>query len=602
VFSIPAIEARRGTDPGLQREGHIPEQSRGPAFALRPKEPHARAHARANEGLRMDFDFDDWQDASRTIAVDRWITRTLDHLPEPERGEPRECKRGTPFTEHEIEAFKRSGREINYCGERLAKQEINDRRAAERKEIRPFGGGRDLIDTVIDAIAFSGGPNKLLTAHRATAEAILDKPCNARSKKLSGLPPRRWRHQHAIRIARALAFDGITQAEYCKKHKIRGSQASRMLADLYEREPGLADAIIGISACAAMVFWQNRQQSKMLRQQESGRKEVGLVFGWDRFDDAIEPFPRQVMTLPCMARSGGGFRHLNNVKADESEADNTRVWYADILADEIALAVFNQRATPIRAAAPYRFQRPLARAVKLKTSKRGTWNPIARAVPIEAWFYAQHHDDSVMSWSVADQVFLSRPSTVLAMPPRWRPANDRIETIDELRRNFFGLIPDGKWRIEPKAKEYATLPARRFTGQWCMPVRSRMWLAGVSAKAISAGVPLWESFGNEDSLRKPHGIIQPFTQLKWKSRAVKQHKVLSQQKVCDGPVLYVCSPPCPNGKRHDQIQEDHAAPHGLGPGPHRGDRDANRGSTQLRAVVGDSGNARARARSVPGPE
>ncbi len=58
----------------------------------------------------------------------------------------------------EYAAFKSKGRKINYCGERLAKQKINDDRAAVRKDLRPLGrgvdgDGLDLIDLVIDAIA-----------------------------------------------------------------------------------------------------------------------------------------------------------------------------------------------------------------------------------------------------------------------------------------------------------------------------------------------------------------------------------------------------------------------------------------------------------------
>ena len=45
---------------------------------------------------------DTWDNAPETIATDKWIKRELDHLPGPERDEPRVYKRGIPFTEQEL--------------------------------------------------------------------------------------------------------------------------------------------------------------------------------------------------------------------------------------------------------------------------------------------------------------------------------------------------------------------------------------------------------------------------------------------------------------------------------------------------------------------
>jgi hypothetical protein len=375
----------------------------------------ARKHARTDvlrekELLRMDFDFDDWQDAPYTPAVDRYIARPSIDLPEPEREEPREYKRGTPFTEQELAAFKRNGGAIDYCGERLAKRVVLDRRAAERKDVRPFAGHlpytRDLIDTVEDAIAYSTELiEKMQAEHRVTAAAILDKPCNARSKKLSGLPPRRWRHQQAIRIARALAFDGITQAEYCRKHKISRSQSSRMLAGLYEREPGLAEAISGISDCAAMLSWQKLQQTEILhRKEREERKLFGISYGANDVVHNVEPFPSQA-SAGRMAREGGGFNSLTLID-DEPEDESEDKWYAGMF----ICALFDPppQGFAVYASSPYRYLPLLSRHIRTNHINKKTGKPQfetwrhERAVPIAAWLYEQHHDDNAMSWPPAD--------------------------------------------------------------------------------------------------------------------------------------------------------------------------------------------------------
>ena len=83
----------------------------------------------------------------------------------------------------EYAAFKSKGRNINYCGERLAKQRLNDDRAAVRKDLRPLGRGvdgdsRDLIDVVIDAIVWSTRPAEMLANTQAEILQIMSEPRN----------------------------------------------------------------------------------------------------------------------------------------------------------------------------------------------------------------------------------------------------------------------------------------------------------------------------------------------------------------------------------------------------------------------------------------
>jgi hypothetical protein len=437
----------------------------------------------------MDFDFDDGQDAPYTPAVDRYIARSSTDLPEPEHDEPREFKRGIPCTEQEL-----AGVPINLCTERLAKQTLNDSRAAEREDLRPLGGRLDLIDVVNEACASAWDAEKYLAKHRHTVRQILSKPCNEIRRSQLGMSKRQKRHQRGLRLVRALAFDGVTQADYCRWYRISKATASEMLAHLYEKEPGLADAIGAICACAAGTSWQRTEQKRIARNRERARKEVHLIFGLNDPINSIAPFPSQAST-PRMMRDGGGFRNLSLATAPRmvrdpilggfrysddkpvEPEDKPRYWYSDVLADEIALAVFNLRATPIRAASPYRYQRPLRRRVTLRSKKTRDWNPIGRAVPMEDRGLRSHDPGLVMSWPVADHDFLKRPPAVLKMPPRLRPSprqnasviasgeyirlhgghgwsyfagprlpdviTNRLETPDEIRRDFFGLRPTG---------------------------------------------------------------------------------------------------------------------------------------------------------------
>ena len=503
--------------------------------------------------------YDTWDGApEKTIATDKWIKRKLNHPPGRERDEPRAYKRGIPVTEQEL-----AGCRINYCAERLARDALNDKRAAERKDLRPLGGRLDLIDIVNDACASAWDAEKYLAKHQDIVRQILDKPCNQRRRKFAGMSTMQRRHQKALRLVHALAFDGLTHAEYCRKHKIDKADASRMLAHLYEKEPGLADAIHAISACAAGISWQNRQQKQNLRIQERARsRQIQLVYGLNQDINSIGSYPDQAST-PRWTRSGGGFRHVSLVSVDHDPDETASEWWAELFASS---AFFKIDEKPrIVAQSTYRYQRPLAREVTLKTGKKYTWNPIGRAVQLTERGFRPHDHGFVMDWPVADHDFLKRPPAVLKMPPRMRPLSVsrsqsvaiaweyvrrhghavldwspqyRPETLEEIKRDFFGLRPTGRdpWGREPKiAKRWKPTV---FRGTWnpitgalvrsgvplsITPARSRIWLAGVRGRRELSLAwrgwfrdhepvcgPIWERHGNEDSLRKPHGIFEPF--------------------------------------------------------------------------------------------
>jgi hypothetical protein len=208
-----------------------------------------------------------------------------------------DCRRGRPFSPDELATFKGN---VDYGGERLAKDRLNDDRYAERKDLRPFGGGRDLIDVVIDVVASSNRPTELLAERRAQVERIMSKPCNRKYKPTAGMSDLQERHQTAIRLVHALAFDGITQARFCRRHRMRRDTASRLLDHICEREPGLREALNAISACARVISWQKEQQKKAIRLTE---REAKLVFGWNRFDVDAETYPSQA-SVPRKAFDG----------------------------------------------------------------------------------------------------------------------------------------------------------------------------------------------------------------------------------------------------------------------------------------------------------
>ena len=170
--------------------------------------------------------------------------------------------------------FVTRGGKIDLGEKRLEWQRRSDRQHEKNQRRHP------LTETVLDCLA-RWSSSRYLERHRATVRSILEKPRNQRRRKLSGISTKLRRHQQALRLVHAIAFEGLTAAEYCQQHELDPADASRMLKHLYEKEPGLADAIGAISTCAAMTSWQNRQENRRRRYKEGRGKKAILVLGAD---------------------------------------------------------------------------------------------------------------------------------------------------------------------------------------------------------------------------------------------------------------------------------------------------------------------------------
>jgi hypothetical protein len=320
-------------------------------------------------------EFDDsWRDLDHTPAVDRWFARAADRRGSVEAGFDRDAKNGQPFTQSEIDIYLTGGGTINYGEDRIGEQQIADDRYYKRLIKRPFGERNSLFDIVTDCAA-GWNSTAYLGGHQAIARAILEKPRNQRRRQLSNISTKLRRHQQAIRLVTAMAFDGIGPAKYCRLHNLNRANASRMLAHLYEKEAGLRDAIGAISACAAMTSWQNRQQNKLMRLRERGRKEIKLTFGWNNLQIDVEPWPCQA-SAGSMRGSNPGTKWWLRLIKDKSPRPDHPIWSDATL----PLAMWNMKSEGPRYEPFVDPHRAMSRRIKLKDGKFETWR-IARAIP-----------------------------------------------------------------------------------------------------------------------------------------------------------------------------------------------------------------------------
>ena len=204
------------------------------------------------------------------------------------------------MTAEEFMAFQARGGKINYCFDRSDKQELNDERHEVRSKRHP------LMDIVSDVVA-RWDCSEYLGRHRRVVRKILGLERNARRRKLEGLPTMARRHQQAIRLVHALAFDGLNAAEYCRRHRLDKADASRMLAHLYEKEPELQDAIDAISACAATTSWQNRQRKRKFPKRERG---LEIVYGFNYRDVADDGWLSDVPSTRFRSVVSGRFKPI----------------------------------------------------------------------------------------------------------------------------------------------------------------------------------------------------------------------------------------------------------------------------------------------------
>jgi hypothetical protein len=80
-----------------------------------------------------------------------------------------------------------------------------------------------------------------------------------------------------------------------------------MLAHLYEKEPGLGDAIAAISACAALTSWKKRQQTRKFPKKERG---LEIVYGFNYRDVADDGWLSDVPSTQFRSVVSGQFKPI----------------------------------------------------------------------------------------------------------------------------------------------------------------------------------------------------------------------------------------------------------------------------------------------------
>jgi hypothetical protein len=219
------------------------------------------------------FNYDDWEKPKEPRDAYERIVRPADRWTRQE-DEARYSRRGIPMRDYEYADFLTRGGKV-YLGEkRFEWQKRNDRRYEKNQKRHP------LTETVLDCLA-RWNSSEYLEKHRRTVRDLVEKPRNQRRRQLSGISTKLRRHQQALRLIHAIAFEGLTAAEYCQQHGLDPADASRMLDHLYKKEFGLADAIGAISATAAITSWQNRQENRRRRYKGGRGKNAILVLGTD---------------------------------------------------------------------------------------------------------------------------------------------------------------------------------------------------------------------------------------------------------------------------------------------------------------------------------
>jgi hypothetical protein len=235
-----------------------------------------------------------------------------------------------------------------------------------------------LFDLVVDVVATWDSAG-YIAKQRKIVQDILALPRNARRRQLSEMPTKARRHQTSLRLVHAMAFDGLSRAEYCRRHKLDKAGASRMLEHLCEKEPGLWNAIGAISACAAMTSWQNRQQQRKLR------NRVRLIYGWNIDDVADDGWLTDYSAGGIRSMYGGRFKPTALLRRAIQTLDlhKPSTW-RDLVDGCLDWGALSE---PVRDVARYETApnryRPIRRAVRLKTKRRQTMD-VARALDASA--------------------------------------------------------------------------------------------------------------------------------------------------------------------------------------------------------------------------
>jgi len=376
------------------------------------------------------LDWDDYGDDVAPDAYDR-CTRPAERLPAPQREPERDLdwKRGEPTPQCMIDAFIKKGGTINRGEARAAKQKLNDERHNERQQRNGY------LKQIVTEVVAAWDPLKYLERHRAIVRWILAKPRNRRRQDLTSLSTRAFRRQQTIRIVRAIAFDGLTQAEHCRRTGLDPAEASRMLADLCEEEPGLADTQKVISTCNHFVIWQKRQHKQMLHNKREQRT-AKVLYGYDYSDvvDAGEWLPdydagsiRSIYSgnfKPCaMARDATAQRgHEDTPVLDLHEPETWRE--TQVPKHPLIFAGGRYRTEKLSVVLDWAAIEPMRKATRL-TSLPDRYRSISRTVTIknggrEVWRIARTLDHSRPMQGRFDNDILNA----------WRSWSSQIKVLD----------------------------------------------------------------------------------------------------------------------------------------------------------------------------
>ena len=178
---------------------------------------------------------------------------------------------------------------------------------------------------------------------------------------------------------------------------------------LYKKEPGLADAIGAISACATVTSWQNRQRKRKFPKRERG---LEIVYGFNYRDVADDGWLSDVPSTQFRSVVSGRFKPIapkpyepwpEPFRAFDLHQPDTwcKLGFPAVVWDSFRFKLQLHRLpsgtfgftweraverydVPLRHGVFDRY-REISRKVRLKNGKSATWKPIGRAIPIWDW-------------------------------------------------------------------------------------------------------------------------------------------------------------------------------------------------------------------------
>jgi hypothetical protein len=482
-------------------------------------------------------EFDDsWQDMPRTPSVDRWFSRAIERgasRPELTRSDYLPAKQ---MTAEEFAAFQAKGGKIDYGAARMDKQILNHIRHEDRVRRHP------LFDIVVDVVA-AWDCSDYLAKHRRVARDILALPRNDRRRKLEGLSTMARRHQRTLRLVHALASDGINTADYCRRHKLDKADASRMLAHLYKKEPGLVDAIGAISACGTVTSWQNRQRKRKFPKRERG---LEIVYGFNYRDVADDGWLSDVPSTQFRSVVSGRFKPIapkpyepwpEPFRAFDLHQPDTwcKLGFPAVVWDSFRFKLqlhrlpsgtfgFTWERAVERYDVPLRYgvfdrYREISRKVRLKNGKSATWKPIGRAIPICDW--------DIRPLGYCPQGWHRLPDVWIG----WDPTQARYETLAIVSNSYPGdyrhsrtvsgrrklpgkvifvrierWIHEAKWEKRPMCNPVHSGQVLVAAKRGILPDVELRW--ALYCRAVPARRADWIKL---PPIRKPHGLLPPFT-------------------------------------------------------------------------------------------